>query len=84
MGGPSNVSEDKKVVEEVKPEPTVAKKPRTFVDESDIFDFSGMQPKSDKNDLKIAPLAMKKSNTLSSNNSSGKKPIENDGFANLF
>ena len=83
MGVPSNIPEAKKV-EEVKPEPTVAKKPRAFVEESDIFDFSGMQPKSDNEDLKIAPLAMKKSHTMSSNNSSGKKPIENDGFANLF
>ena len=36
------VAEEPKKVEVAAP-----KKPRTFVDESDIFDFSGLQPKTD-------------------------------------
>jgi hypothetical protein len=41
MGGST---EPKPVIEEPKVEPAAAvKKPRAFVDESDIFDFSGLQ-----------------------------------------
>jgi len=77
----------KPVVEEAKPEPVVAaKKPRAFVDESDIFDFSGLQKNLPAKEEKLTIMKNVSANGKSESNKSSKKitEMQNDQFGNLF
>ena len=48
-GAAQKIAQEKKEVKvEEKPEPVVAKKPRAFVADADIFDFSGLQKTVDQ------------------------------------
>ena len=77
----------KPVAEEVKPEPVVAaKKPRAFVDESDIFDFSGLQKNLPAKEEKLTIMKNVSASNKSESNNSSKKitEMQNDNFGNLF
>lgn len=64
----------------------MAKKPRTFVDESDIFDFSGLQKSLPVKEEKLTIIKNVSVSGKSETSNSSKKitEMQNENFGNLF
>lgn len=80
-------SNPKPITEEPKTEPKIeAKKPRAFVYESDIFDFSGLQKNLPVKEEKLTINKNVSANSKSETNNSSKKitEMQNEQFGNLF
>lgn len=65
---------------------SVAKKPRAFVDESDIFDFSGLQKNMPAKEEKLTIIKNVSHSGKSETSNSSKKitEMQNENFGNLF